>query len=71
MTLAAPTDIALEHWPANTTHALLLDDGDQITELVLTDDGHAILGGQPFIVKEQIRVAERRAGLAKLRADKI
>jgi hypothetical protein len=35
MTLTAATDIALEHRPANTAHAFVLDDGDQITELVL------------------------------------
>jgi hypothetical protein len=38
---------------------------------VLTNDGHAIIDGQSFIIKKQIRVAERRAGLAKLRAGKI
>jgi hypothetical protein len=68
---AAPTEIPLEHWPANASLALLLEDDAHIAEFVLTNDGHAIIDGQSFIIKKQIRVAERRAGLAKLRAGKI
>jgi hypothetical protein len=74
MTVTAPaptTEIPLEHWPDNAALALLLEDDAQTAEFVLTSDGHAIIDGQSFIIKKQIRVAERRAGLAKLRAGKI
>jgi hypothetical protein len=68
---AAPTEIPLEHWPANASLAIVLEDDAQIAEFVLTNDGHAIIDGNSFIITKQIRVAERRAGLAKLRGGKI
>jgi hypothetical protein len=70
MTTVAP-DTPLEHWPANATLAYRLDDGAETVELVLTNDGQAILDGRSFIVGEQVRVAERRSGLAKMHAGKI
>jgi hypothetical protein len=62
--------MATTDWPANATLAYRLDDGAESAELV-TNDGHAILDGRSFIVREQVRVPERRSGLAKLRAGKI
>ncbi len=71
MPTVATGDIPLEHWPANAKLAFLLDDGSGPVELVITDDGHAVLGEQKFAVVDQIRVAERRACLAALLAGRI
>jgi hypothetical protein len=71
MTTLVTEEIPLDHWPANATVAFLLDDGTSVHELVLTDDGDAFFAEERFTITDQVRVAERRSGLAALRAGRI